>query len=311
MSLTSIAAEFRGSIAISILQIFDLLKDSCSYVRMGGAEALSKLSEQAEFRGLIGTSIPQIIDLLKDSDSDVRIAGAESLSKLTEQAEFRGSIGTSTPQIVDLLKDSNIFVRMAGANVLSNLLEQGKASPFSSSPLKERFPRSSVQPRHETVIIQKIDSDFRYRVWFTWHLMQTLIPGTDEAADRRQEEFWVTAVSRTDMNGDLWFWENGDEEYIKAFTEDHLLKAALEIPMVDWTNACRALDARQPESRLTASPLSHLTPQTRLLFIAWLIVAERGRMHLQNIIACWGSPSPTPLPTLRQKNAIFVEFHSS
>jgi hypothetical protein len=44
--LTSIAAEFRGSIGTSIPQIVDMLKDSDSFVRGTGAEALSKLSEQ-------------------------------------------------------------------------------------------------------------------------------------------------------------------------------------------------------------------------------------------------------------------------
>jgi hypothetical protein len=44
--LTSIAAEFRGSIATSIPQIVNLLKDTNSNFRMAGAEVLSKLSKQ-------------------------------------------------------------------------------------------------------------------------------------------------------------------------------------------------------------------------------------------------------------------------
>jgi hypothetical protein len=138
------------------------------------------------------------------------------------------------------------------------------------------------------VLIQKIDSDFKYRVWLTWHLMTMLIPGTAEAVARIREKFWMDMVSRMDPNRDLWFWENEDEEYIKVFTEDHLLQVTLEMPVVDWVKACRALDARQPEFQLTANPLSHLTPPTRLLFIAWLIVAERSQMHLHHIIAYWG-----------------------
>jgi hypothetical protein len=44
-SLTSIAAELRGSIVTSIPRIVDLLKDISTHVRAAGAAALSKLSE--------------------------------------------------------------------------------------------------------------------------------------------------------------------------------------------------------------------------------------------------------------------------
>jgi hypothetical protein len=44
--LTSIAAEFRGSVGRCIPQIAALLKDNASHVRKAGVEALSKLSEQ-------------------------------------------------------------------------------------------------------------------------------------------------------------------------------------------------------------------------------------------------------------------------
>jgi hypothetical protein len=45
----------------------------------------SLTSNAAEFLGSIATSIPQIVDLLKDSDSNGRTAGVEALSKLSEQ----------------------------------------------------------------------------------------------------------------------------------------------------------------------------------------------------------------------------------
>jgi hypothetical protein len=45
-SLTSIAAEFRGSIGTSIPTIIALLKHNDCIVRWAGADALSKLSEQ-------------------------------------------------------------------------------------------------------------------------------------------------------------------------------------------------------------------------------------------------------------------------
>jgi HEAT repeat protein len=40
----------------------------------------------AEFRGLIATSIPHIIDLLQDDDSDVSTASASALFKLSEHS---------------------------------------------------------------------------------------------------------------------------------------------------------------------------------------------------------------------------------
>jgi HEAT repeat protein len=45
----------------------------------------SLTSIAAELRGSIGTSTPQIIDLLQHSDSDVREAAAETLLKLWGQ----------------------------------------------------------------------------------------------------------------------------------------------------------------------------------------------------------------------------------
>ena len=43
------------------------------------------ISITAEFQGTIGTTIPQIIDLLKHNDSHARAGGAQALSKLSEQ----------------------------------------------------------------------------------------------------------------------------------------------------------------------------------------------------------------------------------
>lgn len=96
--LTSILAEFRGSVGRFIPQIAALLKDSASHVRRAGVEALSKLSVQgmfhiwssmapptsiaAELRESIG---PQIVDLLKHDNWVARVASAEAFSKLSEQ----------------------------------------------------------------------------------------------------------------------------------------------------------------------------------------------------------------------------------
>jgi hypothetical protein len=119
--------------------------------------------------------------------------------------------------------------------------------------------------------------------------MQVDIPETAATVDWRREEVWVAVVSGMDTNGNLWLWEDEDEEYIKEFIGHHSLHL-LELPMVDWSNACQALEARrQLAPRPPASPLSHLTPQSRLLFIAWLVVGELGRrQHLGDMITYWG-----------------------
>ncbi|KAJ7876999.1 hypothetical protein B0H13DRAFT_2279376 [Mycena leptocephala] len=136
---------------------------------------------------------------------------------------------------------------------------------------------------------------FKYRVWFTWYMMQIFLPETGESVSQRREEFWLAAVSGANENFDLWFWDDDDEGYIKGFIEDHRLNLYLEMSMVDWVNACRALEGRR---RPSDSVLSQLTPSTRLRFIAWLIVAEVGRKQhlrqngnigeLHDLIAWWG-----------------------
>ncbi|KAJ7807499.1 hypothetical protein B0H13DRAFT_1928984 [Mycena leptocephala] len=107
-------------------------------------------------------------------------------------------------------------------------------------------------------------ANFKHRLRFTWYILQMHVP---QAA----LPFWWAAVSGVDANGDLWFWEDEDEEY--------------------------ALETRQLERRRMASPLSHLTPQSRFRFMAWFIVAEvarKGQLKtghiggLHDLIACWG-----------------------
>jgi hypothetical protein len=95
--LTSIAAEFREFLALSIPQIIDLLQDDEPYIS-DAVDALSRLSKHgisliwsgmapltsiaAEFRGLIATSIPHIINLLLNSY--LTGAGRDLLSNLSE-----------------------------------------------------------------------------------------------------------------------------------------------------------------------------------------------------------------------------------
>jgi hypothetical protein len=125
----------------------------------------------------------------------------------------------------------------------------------------------------------------------TWYLAQFHIPET--------AQFWSNALSGADPHGGLWFWEDEDEECIQAFINNRSLGLTGEMPAEDWDNACRALEARQMGSQVTLNPLSHLTPQTRLRFVAWLIIAEVGQkerlLHKRDIgslhvlIAYWGT----------------------
>ncbi|KAJ7709205.1 hypothetical protein B0H14DRAFT_3525222 [Mycena olivaceomarginata] len=115
----------------------------------------------------------------------------------------------------------------------------------------------SVQPRRWD--IRGIDSDFKYRVWFTQHLIQS------GGAVWRGAEFWI-AVSKADPNEDIWFWEDEDEEHIEAFMDDHPDHLVLEISEEEWSNACLALEARdcQHHLRRISSPVSHLTPESMI-----------------------------------------------
>ena len=90
--------------------------------------------------------IPQIIALLGDSELDIRMAGADALAKLSEQrkiskifvpnvadvlvAEFRESISPAIPEIIPLLSHSDLNVRRVAADALSKLSEQKKVYIF-------------------------------------------------------------------------------------------------------------------------------------------------------------------------------------
>ncbi|KAF8174671.1 hypothetical protein K438DRAFT_114731 [Mycena galopus ATCC 62051] len=181
----------------------------------------------------------------------------------------------------------------------SSSLSSRESSPSDgprrhAPPDNESVPRSNVQP--DTWDFRKVDSEMKYRLWFTWHILRMslfhLVPA--EAA-RRREVFW-SCVSGTDPNEDLWLWEDEDEEYIQAFTNGWNL--SLGMSEVQWADGRRALEARQLQHShpRTPSPVSHLTPQTRLRFIAWLIVAnvhlkERGftwmNIGLDDLIEPW------------------------
>lgn len=165
--LKIIAVEFRQSIRESIPQIMDFLQDKAYDVRIAGAEAVAKLSEQgnksiqsgvlslkmmaAEFRESIEASIPQIVDLLEDSNKYVRRKGVATLAKLAEQgngdvqphvvlfngiaAKFRESILVAIPQIVHVLKDNSSYISKPAVDALAKFSGQGNIStPLSLVP---------------------------------------------------------------------------------------------------------------------------------------------------------------------------------
>ncbi|KAJ6531272.1 hypothetical protein B0H19DRAFT_474537 [Mycena capillaripes] len=116
-------------------------------------------------------------------------------------------------------------------------------------------------------------ANFKHRLWFIWYIWY--IAQLQLESGKRLP--WSAVVHGADANGDLWLWEDEDEKCIKEFAED--LTYVPEMPMEYWDDACRALEARQLRTTELASPLSHLTPKTRLRFIAWLIVAGPVRMN--------------------------------
>ncbi|KAF8150270.1 hypothetical protein K438DRAFT_441806 [Mycena galopus ATCC 62051] len=152
----------------------------------------------------------------------------------------------------------------------------------SHSALKSLSSSSRESSPSDAWDFRKVDSEMKYRLLFTWHLLSCrLVDDGNEAANAHR--FW-SCVSGTDPNEDLWFWEDEDEEYIQTFTNGWDLSVWMS--EVEWADACRALEARQLQHShpRTPSPVSHLTPQTRLGFIAWLIV---GNVHLKERAFPW------------------------
>lgn len=163
-------------------------------------------------------------------------------------------------------------------------------APRNSGPPHNRIVAGELVYSHrETVDLRTHNLGLKYRVWYTWYLMETLIPETAEDAVLRRAEFWAAMVS-----GDLWLWEEEDEECIRVFVDSHHFLPILEMPREYWDIACGGPAGRYGPRDTS---LHHLTPQTRLLFIAWLIVSELGRKHalirqeeidLSGLIWWWG-----------------------
>jgi hypothetical protein len=115
-------------------------------------------------------------------------------------------------------------------------------------------------------------ADFKHRVWLTWYSMQMY---TMEIAARHRLS-WLAMIEGTDVHGDLWLWEDGDEERAKALHDTYHEESGHPIPCPteDLVDAFRALEARTRKSRPPAqNVLAHLSPQVRVAIISWFIVA--------------------------------------
>ncbi|KAJ7779228.1 hypothetical protein B0H16DRAFT_1711572 [Mycena metata] len=106
-------------------------------------------------------------------------------------------------------------------------------------------------------------ASFQYRLWFTWRLLHEVLDSYD----------YLDSLWSETMSACPWLWENesDDEECIKEFAED--LSLLPEMSPRDWDKSYGALRAHQSRTRSPSShPLTSLISQTRLRFIAWLMV---------------------------------------
>ncbi|KAF7377569.1 Protein kinase domain-containing protein [Mycena sanguinolenta] len=125
----------------------------------------------------------------------------------------------------------------------------------------------------------------QHRLWFIWYIWHHLT-GT------RRRPPWMDIVCG-DVDGGLWLLEDEDEECIKEFViylavyySFDLMPA--QMPMVDWNDASRALDARLSQTILS-NQLAHVTSKTRLRVIAWLVVV--GPLRKDRILRDEGVPT--------------------
>ncbi|KAF7377563.1 Protein kinase domain-containing protein [Mycena sanguinolenta] len=110
--------------------------------------------------------------------------------------------------------------------------------------------------------LDALESKIKYRLWFiafVWHM-----------ADKGTTPVFENILNETSV-----FWlEDEDEDYIKEFARN--CSAFNWIPFdcaeaLDWDEVFKA--QRIPRATAAANPLVRLTPQIRLRFVAWLIVA--------------------------------------
>ncbi|KAJ7318976.1 hypothetical protein DFH08DRAFT_819419 [Mycena albidolilacea] len=109
---------------------------------------------------------------------------------------------------------------------------------------------------------------FKYRLWFMRHVWQRCSRWNSPLWP-----LWLTVIYGPDGNGDLWLWEEEDEEGIREFAIANGLLSVSQMTEENWNDAFQALEARSSRTIVIASPLAHLPFKTRLRFIAWLLVA--------------------------------------
>jgi hypothetical protein len=146
---------------------------------------------------------------------------------------------------------------------------------------------------------------FKYRLWFTWYILsmsrdpQVPTQGVDI-------EMWLAIIAGTNPVGDIWLWQDMDEDYIRQFAPAAVgsLGVRQELSDADWRKARRALQAREtrtfsqspPIRRVATQAPPHLDSSGRACIIAWFIIAGPVRYeHLRHghsqrlnaLIAAW------------------------
>ncbi|KAF7377585.1 Protein kinase domain-containing protein [Mycena sanguinolenta] len=107
-----------------------------------------------------------------------------------------------------------------------------------------------------------------YRVWFIryiWDRTSGSIPSPP---------WWAICGESDASSGSLWLWEDEDEEYLKVFAAHHSVPHIRVGDHSDGAYLALADFRRRSQTAPVADlTLAHLTPETRLRFITWLMVA--------------------------------------
>jgi hypothetical protein len=90
---------------------------------------------------------------------------------------------------------------------------------------------------------------------------------------------WFSLLCGENANGDLWLWEDEDEEGIREFAIGNEPLSISEMTEEDWNNAFQALEARCSRTTVAANPVAHLPSQARHRFMAWLLVVVALREY--------------------------------
>jgi hypothetical protein len=123
--------------------------------------------------------------------------------------------------------------------------------------------------------------NFKYRLWLAWYIV-SLSRDPKILADRAVD-IWLEIAEGSGVVGDLWLWQDDDEDHIRNFTSfpEISFRAGKELSRTDWTKARRSLEEREARMK-SSSPLSHLTSSSRIRIMGWFIIAGPVRhAHLR------------------------------